>query len=551
MLKQLSINNYALIESLTVQFETGFTVITGETGAGKSILLGALGLVLGNRSDTAVLMDKEKKCVVETVFTLPDNSLKPYFDENELDFDLDCILRREINPQGKSRAFVNDVPVGLQTLKYIGSKLVDIHSQYDSLLLSDEGFQLMLLDELAKNGTLLEEYKNLFLKFTQSKRKLTELKEMAQKNAAENDFLQFQYDELEKAELKEGEFEEIQDRLGYLNHAEEVKTILFSAVSVLNQEDDSLLSRFFSLNQSVQKLKNFLPQSASLCERLENLSIELKDVAYELNRLEELSQFDPNEMQQLNERMNLLHSLIYKHHINDFSKLFELKSEFSAKLESFANLDFEIDNVEKEIKEVSKQLLLLAENLHKNRQKAILPFEKEVTETIRLLGMPHGNFKINCNKTDLLNTNGNTSIQFMFSANKGVDVDNIEKVASGGELSRLMLAIKSLVASCKYIPTIIFDEIDTGVSGEVAFKLGKILQRMADKIQVISISHLPQIAGRANHHLFVFKDEKNERSHSEIKKLSYDERIIEIAKMLSNDKITDEAKKAAKNLLED
>lgn len=549
MLQQLHISNYALIESLSVDFSEGFSVITGETGAGKSILLGALGFVLGDRADTNVLYDKDTKCVVEASFSLNDDSLKPLFEENELDFETECIFRRELSPTKKTRAFINDTPVSLQTMKEIGSLLVDIHSQHDSLLLTDANFQLRLLDEIAQDQETLVSYKSKYSEFNACKRKLQELKDMAKKNAAENDFLKFQYEELEKAQLKEGEFAEIEQTLQVMENSEEIKNLLVGANALLENSETAILPQISDLSNSLSRLEQLLPATQGMSERIESLKIELKDIAYDLDRMEGDTQFDEEQLQTLQERLDLLNRLMMKHRISDFDELIRFKNELSEKVNAYENIDQEIAKAEKALRTSEKELKRLADSLHTLRQKASTDFENRVTDLVRQLAMPHAVFKIAVESTDTFNANGTDEIRFLFSANKGIAVNDIERVASGGELSRLMLSIKSVVSQYNYIPTLIFDEIDTGVSGEVAAKIGSIMQQMGHSLQLIAITHLPQVASKALHHFFIFKDNNGEKTKSNIKTLQAEERITEIAKMLSNDKITPEAIKAAEVLL--
>lgn len=549
MLEQLHISNYALIESLSVDFSEGFSVITGETGAGKSILLGALGFVLGDRADTNVLYDKDTKCVVEASFSLNDDSLKPLFEENELDFETECIFRRELSPTKKTRAFINDTPVSLQTMKEIGSLLVDIHSQHDSLLLTDANFQLRLLDEIAQDQETLAFYKSKYSEFNACKRKLQELKDMAEKNAAENDFLKFQYEELEKAQLKEGEYAEIEQTLQVMENSEEIKNLLVGANALLENSETAILRQISDLSNSLSRLEQLLPATQSMSERIESLKIELKDIAYDLDRMEGDTQFDEEQLQTLQERLDLLNRLMMKHRISDFDELIRFKNELSEKVNAYENIDQEIAKAEKALRTSEKELKRLADSLHTLRQKASTDFENRVTDLVRQLAMPHAVFKIAVESTDTFNANGTDEIRFLFSANKGIAVNDIERVASGGELSRLMLSIKSVVSQYNYIPTLIFDEIDTGVSGEVAAKIGSIMQQMGHSLQLIAITHLPQVASKALHHFFIFKDNNGEKTKSNIKTLQAEERITEIAKMLSNDKITPEAIKAAEVLL--
>ena len=549
MLKQLHISNYALIDELSVSFESGFNVITGETGAGKSILLGALGFALGDRADTGVLYDKDKKCVVEAQFVLDGETLKPLFEENDLDFEAECIFRRELNPQKKSRAFINDTPVALQTMKEIGSQLIDIHSQHDSLLLTDADFQLKLLDEIAQNGELLAEYQTEYGHYNTLKRKLNELKDIATKNTAENDYLKFQLDELDKAQLKEGEYKDIEQTLSVMENAEEIKTLLVTANGLMDDSENAILGQFNALTSTLQRMKHLLPDTEDLAERVENLKVELKDIAYDLHRKEDETQFDEGQLQSLQERYDLLSRLMMKHRVGSFEELIALRDSLKEKVNAFENIDEAIAQAEKQLKESQKQLSKLANTLHDKRCQAAKAFGEKVTELVRQLAMPFAQFQVSVESQESFGSKGCDEIRFLFSANKGIDPDDLRRVASGGELSRLMLSIKSAVSSYNYIPTLIFDEIDTGVSGEVAAKIGAIMRQMGNALQLISITHLPQVASQAEHHYFIYKDNEGERAQSHIRLLDTDERIGEIAKMLSNDKVTPEALKAAEVLL--
>lgn len=549
MLQHLHISNYALIEDLSVDFTDGFSVITGETGAGKSILLGALGFVLGDRSDTGVLFDKDKKCMVEAQFHLNNELLKPLFEAHDLDFDIDCILRRELTPQKKSRAFVNDTPVPLQTMKEIGCQLVDIHSQHDSLLLTDADFQLRIVDEIAQNNGLLVDYQRNFGIYNNLKRHLDDLQETASKNIAENDYLKFQLDELQKAQLKEGEYAEIEQNLNVMENAEEIKSLLFSANGLLENSETAILPQLNELSSVLHRLKQLIPSSEELQQRIESAQVELKDIAYDLDRLGDDAQFDESQLQELQERYDLLNRLMMKHHVKEFEALIQLRNELEIKVNTFENIDQEIEHTERALKEQIQLLQQTASKLHAQRMKAAKTFGEKVTDLARQLAMPHAVFQIAVDPLTAFTSTGLDQVRFMFSANKGVAVAELSKVASGGELSRLMLSIKSIVSQYNYIPTLIFDEIDTGVSGEVAAKIGSIMQQMSGTLQLIAITHLPQVASKASHHFFIYKDNEGLRTQSHIKVLSKEERVGEIAKMLSNDQVTLEAIKAAEVLL--
>ena len=549
MLQQLHISNYALIDELSVSFEPGFNVITGETGAGKSILLGALGFALGDRADTNVLYDKDKKCVVEAHFALDDDMLRPLFEENDLDFETECIFRRELNPQKKSRAFINDTPVALQTMKEIGCQLADIHSQHDSLLLTDADFQLKLLDEISQNSEVLTQYQAEYINYNALKRKLNELKEMADKNTAENDYLKFQLEELDKAGLKEGEYADIEQTLSVMENAEEIKTLLVTANGLLDNSENAILGQVNELTSTLSRLRHLLPDTDSLGARVENLKVELKDIAYDLRRKEDDTQFDEGQLQSLQERYDLLSRLMMKHHVNDFEALITLRDSLKERVNAFENIDEAIAKAEKELKESEKRLSQQAKVLHDKRVEAATAFSEKVAALVRQLAMPFAQFQVSVEKQENFGNKGTDAICFLFSANKGVAPDDLRRVASGGELSRLMLSIKSAVSEYNYIPTLIFDEIDTGVSGEVAAKIGGIMRQMGHSLQLISITHLPQVASKAQHHYFIYKDNDGLRTQSHIRLLDSGERIGEIAKMLSNDKVTPEALRAAEVLL--
>lgn len=548
MLQKLSISNYALISSLSVDFDNGFSVITGETGAGKSILLGALGFLLGNRADTNILFDDTKKCIVEGVFILHDDRWKSFFEENDIDYDEECIIRREINPQKKSRAFINDTPVSLQILKELGTRLVDIHSQHDSLLLCNPDFQLALLDDAADNNLLLTQYKKAYHDYVSAKNELDKLRRKATDNIDENDYLKFQLDEILKAELLDGEYDELTQRIEFLENQEEIIRLLNESTNILDNEENSLLDGINTLLYNVEKLRRYIPELDSMVERLNSVKIELKDILSDLNNFQDDSQ-DISSLEILQERFDMIQRLMMKHHLNDYSLLLQLREDIRIKVDEFSNIEDIVADKEKEVRKLEEDLLDRASELRMRRKKAKDDFEKDVTTVIRQLAMPYGLFEIKLDKTEELTSNGIDVVTFMFSANKGHSTEIMAKAASGGELSRLMLAIKSIAARNNYIPTLIFDEIDTGVSGEVASKLGDIMKVMGDTLQLVSITHLPQIASKAENHFFVYKTVVDEKTHSNIKVLTHEERVVEIAKMLSNAEVTEEAMKAAEVLL--
>lgn len=548
MLQKLLVSNYALIDKLEIDFKHGFTVITGETGAGKSILLGALGLVVGKRAEVSVLADTNKKCVVEAGFRLADDRLKPLFEMHTLDYDRECILRREISPNGKSRAFVNDTPVNLQQLKQIGAQLIDIHAQHDSLLLTDQAYQLGVLDALLKDQKLLSAYRSKFQYFLHLRKEIDQLQTNQVRYDNEVDFIRFQLDEFEKAALKPDEFQELEQKLHILSHSEEIKASLFSANQILQNSEEPVLQQINQIGQLLNRLSNFLPEANDLINRVSSIQIELKDISFELARLEDQSFFDPQELVDCQERLDLINHLMHKHHVRDYPSLLQIQASLEAELNQ---MDFDKEKLEDkrlEYKKLEAELFEIAEELHTNRVAAAKPFGQEVTKVLQELGMPHAAFHLQCKKTAELHPDGQTVVSFLFTASKGIEVAEMAKIASGGELSRLMLALKYKLSHTGMIPTLIFDEIDTGVSGEVAAKLAKVLKQMSQEIQLISITHLPQIAAKADHHFHVFKKEETERAQSVIKMLSTDERYMEVAKMLSSDNVTAAALKAAKEL---
>lgn len=549
MLSRLLINNYALIDSLSISFDDGFNVITGETGSGKSILLGALGFVIGDRSDSNVIIDDSRKCVVEAEFIFDDDRFKPFFDNYDLDYSAECVLRRELSPSKKSRAFINDTPVTVQQLKELGSQLIDIHSQHDSLLLTNPDFQLNLLDNAANNSSYLSEYSSLYRSFINTSNELKHLEELRRNSLAEADFLSFQLDELNKANLQDDEYEELTQRIELLENSEDVKNLLLQSDAILQESNDSLINQLIELKSAFDRLKRYLPVASSYLDRIESVKIELKDIARDIDGLQDDTQFDPDTLQLLRDRFDLIQRLMFKHHVNDYSELLTIRDELSTKVNSFTTIDDTIAVKSSELEQAKSHLTALAKVISERRLSAKVDFENDVTVILRQLAMPHAVFVVECVETDSLCATGKDKVRFLFSANKGVRPEEMSRVASGGELSRLMLAIKSVAAKSKYLPTLVFDEIDTGVSGEVASKLGDIMRTMGKTLQLFSITHLPQIASKADNHFFVYKDNSNAKTHSCIKQLSYQERVSEIAKMLSNDSVSTEAYRAAEVLL--
>ncbi|MCF8303657.1 MAG: DNA repair protein RecN [Bacteroidales bacterium] len=549
MLQHFVIENYALIRKLNIGFSGGFTVITGETGAGKTIIVGALSLILGQRADTKVLWDKDKKCVVEGIFNIAHYHIKSFFDEHDLDYDDRAILRREITPSGKSRAFINDTPVKLNQLRELGQHLVDIHSQNSVTLLNDANFQLAVVDTYANHNNLLEEYRHEYKAYLQLQRQLKELTEKEQESKSEQDYYQFLYDELAKADLKEGEQQEIESELELQNNAEAIKTALYSAKEELSNSENNITGRLSALQTSIDRVAEHYKDLATISQRLESSYIDLKDIASEIERMEEHITYDPGEIEKLSERLDLIYRLEQKHRAGSVDELIKAREELARKLSEISSLEDQIVLVREQIKGKREHLEKLASSISENRKKAIPSIEKELLNDLSQLGMPDAQFKIRQTHLDDFTSDGTDAIQFMFNANKGGELLEVSRIASGGELSRLMLSVKSLIAQRKLLPTIIFDEIDSGVSGDIAGKVGHIMNRMANDMQVIAISHLPQIAARGNTHFMVYKETGKNSTTSYIKQLNKDERVEEMAKMLSSNQLTEAAMETARELL--
>lgn len=549
MLQQLRISNYALIEELDIDFDKGFSVITGETGAGKSILLGALGLVLGKRADTQALMDKSKKCIVEALFNVSGLELQWFFEAHELDGGGECIMRREVSPNGKSRAFINDSPVNVKQMRELGRLLVDIHSQHESLQLSEASFQLQVLDNLADNQLERSEYETLYTQYNQLSGKIESLRNEAARKKAEEDFTRFQYEELENANLIAGEYALLESRLTTLKHAEEIAGGLYQAAQLLEDSDGAILDKLNELQSVMQKLRQYLPAAAELTARCESSLIELKDIAREINDLGTETQFNPEEIAQAGQRLDVLNHLIHKHQLTSGDELIALRDRLFTQLNDIEHMGETIETLEKEAKICFDALEKKGKELSLTRKKAAPILEKSVIEILQSLGMPHAAFVVHIEKRTQAGPDGYDRVQYLFSANKGGRPENMAEIASGGEMSRLMLAIKSLISQKKLMPTIIFDEIDTGVSGEIAGRVGRIMLAMSKKMQLISITHLPQIAGKANQHYLVYKREDDTRTTSLISRLDDERRLEEIAGMLSDDMPTAASRQAAKELL--
>jgi DNA repair protein RecN (Recombination protein N) len=549
LLTQLSINNYALINQLAIDFSSGLSIITGETGAGKSILLGALGLVLGNRADLSSLKDTSRKCVVEAKVAIENYNLKAFFNEADLDYEVETIIRREILPSGKSRAFVNDTPVKLSVLNELRIKLIDVHSQHQTMQLSDNSFQFTILDALAKNQIELEKYEVHFKKLNQLRKEFQNLEESQKEANQKHDYNLHLFKELDEANIKDNEQEELEEKLEKLNNIEDIKLNLSDALEISENEEIGLQNLLNTLENRLSKISTFSKEYQNLSERITSIKIEFDDIVTELENANENVDFNPNEIEELNDRLQLIYNLQKKHYVNSNQELLTILEELAGKVSQVENAEETINNKREEIEIVSKKLDTIALIITKNRTKAIPNLTKELETLLVDLGMENARFSIKVKPTTSYFTNGKDELSFLFSANKGGNFGELKKVASGGELSRIMLSVKKVLSLNTQLPTIIFDEIDTGVSGEVSNKIAAIMQQMSKNMQVIAITHLPQIAAKGNNHYKVFKKEIKGITTTNLKQLSTEERVVEIAEMLSGKDISDSALTHAKELL--
>ncbi|WP_345953693.1 DNA repair protein RecN [Mucilaginibacter sp. PAMB04168] len=551
MLHQLNIHNYALIDNLEIGFDASLNIITGETGAGKSIILGALSLILGQRAESKYFFNQQKKCVIEGTFKIADFHLKAFFEENDLDYEPETVLRREISADGKSRAFVNDTPVNLATLKLLGEQLIDIHSQQATREINDPGFQLLVVDGVAKHQPLLNQYQTDYRAYKKATSRLQQLIDENNKAKTDLDYFQFQFDELEKAGLSADEQEELEQELYTLNNAEEIKRKLNGALQLLQDSEVAVTLQVKEAGQQLLSLNKFNPQIAELHERLNSSLIELKDIASEIELIEQQTQTNEARADEINTRLSLIYNLQKKHRVSSNAELLALQEELSGKIQQVLFGDEEIESLQEQIKLQRDDLQQLAKQLSDNRIKALPDIETQVMDTLAEMGMGNALLKIEHTYTtnQELTKTGADQIRFLFTANKGHNLAEMSKVASGGELSRLMLSIKSIIARYTALPTIIFDEIDTGVSGEVANKVGIIMERLAGNLQVITITHLPQIASKGQSHYFVYKNNETATTYTKIRQLTDEERVLEIAKMLSGDKPGESALQNARELL--
>lgn len=549
MLTSLTIQNYALIEELQVNFTEGLTMITGETGAGKSILLGALGLVLGNRADLNSLKDVSKKCVIEAVFKIDNYNLSSFFKQENIDFESETIIRREILPGGKSRAFINDTPVNLSILANLNALLIDVHSQNQTTAITQTDFQFEILDVLANQKPKVESYKRGLALFKNLQKEFSELLHQQQKANEQHDYNSFLYNELKNANLKQTEQEELEELLEKLNHIEVIKQNLGEAIQLSENEEIGVETSLKKIRINIQKISTFAKDYADINNRFESIFIEYQDIITEIENAFEKLDVDPEEIENLNQRLQLIYSLQKKHHLNSISDLLILQDKLAEKIKIVENASEIIKSKELEINKVDILLNQLATEIHQKRIHVIPDLTSQLAQILKLLGMPNAHFQIELALAESFLSNGKDEIEWLFTANKGGSLGALKKVASGGEMSRIMLAIKSILSNYSKLPTIIFDEIDTGISGEVANKMAEIMQQMAVNMQVITITHLPQIAAKGAHQFKVFKKEDIDKTKTQIRKLTKEERIEELAEMLGGKIITTSAIEHAKELL--
>ena len=551
MLRQLYIRNFTLIDELDITFKPGFSVITGETGAGKSIILGAIGQILGNRADARMVKAGCDKCVIEAHFDLSNYDMEGFFDDNDIDYEPeDCIIRRELKANGKSRAFINDTPVALTTARELGQQLVDIHSQHQNLLLQKEDFQLNVVDIIAHNSQLLNDYRTLFDGYAKAKAALREKEEECEKDRANEDFLRFQADELVKAQLVDGEQEELEQELETLSHAEDIKGALFDADNLLSGDDRCITQSCKTMLSRLSDIGDVYPAIRQVTERIDSAYIELKDIARDISNLAESIDFDPARLTMANERLDTIYTLQKKHHVESVAELIAIRDNLTARLNDITNSEDMLEDMRRQVEDMHRKATEAAARLTESRQEAARRVTEQLLAQMTALGMPNARFEIKF-ETKELAVDGADRISYMFSANKNVPLEPIAQVASGGEVARVMLSLKAMISGAVKLPTIIFDEIDTGVSGRVAEMMAQIMRQMgrADR-QVISITHLPQIAALGTTHYKVEKTDTDDTTISRMRMLGHDERITEIAQMLSGSNISEAAIENAKSLLE-
>lgn len=549
MLKRLHIRNYALIDELEIDFSEHLTIITGETGAGKSILLGALGLVMGERADTKTFYNDQEKCVVEAVFDVAKYDLKEFFEEQELDYDTELVIRRELSPAGKSRAFVNDTPVNNQILQRLTESLIDLHQQFDSLDIHHVNFQLRMIDALADNALMLKEYQVGYRQYTSDRKRLAELLDRSANGAKEMEFMQFQFKELHQAELQPGEQEQLEAELLRLSNAEDIKRTYGAANNYLSETEQNIIGQLREIARSMQGTRKFSTELDGVAERLEASIVDLQEIAKDCERIDERTEHDPQRIAEVQERLNVMYKLQKKHAVSRVEELLEIQDRLEQQLGGFTDLGETIAQLEQALQIAETALRKTAATLSERRKKVIPGFEEKVAQMLTQLSMPHARLRVDALGSETLTPTGIDEIQFLFAGNVGSRFQPIKDVASGGELSRLTLCTKSLVADAIPLPTLIFDEIDSGVSGDVSLKMGLILKELSDRHQVISITHTPQVAARADRHYFVFKRVAEDRTVTNVRLLTADERVRSIAVMLSGNPPSDSAIKTAKELV--
>ncbi len=549
MITSLSIKNYALIEKLAIDFSKGFSIITGETGAGKSIILGAMGLVLGKRADLSSLKNKEEKCVIEAYFDISKYNLKPFFEANDLDYEDETIIRREILPSGKSRAFINDSPVNLQELQDLSLFLIDIHSQQQTQELSEETVQFTIVDAIADNQSEIDHYQSLLKSYKEDKSRLNGLLNTQAESIKEQEYNTFLLNELVSAQLKSGEQEQLESDFEKLNNVETIKEAVDKSLALANEEQIGALSTLKEIKIALQKIASFAPEYADLLERISSLSIELDDISDELTNCSEKLINDPVQLDLISEKLQIIFNLQKKHQVTSVDELLAIQSSLENTLFELGNLESEIANLSQTIQDKTNELDALGQIIHQKRYNAVPVLSDKLVTILATLGMPNVRFNIEINAVDNYYKNGKDEINFLFSANKGTDFGLLKKVASGGEMSRIMLAVKAILAQYSKLPTLIFDEIDTGVSGEIAVRMGEIMKEMSQTMHIFAITHLPQIAAKGNAHFKVFKSTVGEDTQSELQLLNEEERVIEIAQMLSGTVVSESALNHAKSLL--
>lgn len=549
MLKTLSVENYALIDKAFVKWNEGFSVITGETGSGKSILLGALGLIQGNRADVKVLKDSERKCVVEAEFDISSYSMSSFFEENELDEDDLCIVRREISPNGKSRAFINDTPVALTVLKSLSSYLIDIHSQHETLLLNQDSFQMHVLDSLADTKVLLNRYSDVYHEYILAKKQLQELKQHIETQNSNRDYIEFQLKQLSDANFKLEEQSELESELTQLSHSSELKEALAKTSWLLSDREENVCSSLKDSINALSSIASVFPKVQSVNERLNSSWIEIKDIAREVDQLLSDVTVDPQRLEYVNERLDLIYTLEKKHRVNTMQELLEVKESFEKDLALIESSSDQVESLQKKIDDLETTLTEKAHKISEMRRKAKEPMERSVEGLLQDLGIANAKFEVSIESLNTINSTGLDSVRFLFSANKNAPLQPLSSVASGGEMARVMLALKSILSKTEYLPTLILDEIDTGVSGDVASRMGNLMTMMGEYMQVVSITHLPQIASKGTTHYKVYKEDDEESTVSHIKQLTLEERVMEIAQMLSGTNPSPAAIANAKDLM--